>query len=51
MLDVLGARYGCRPSEILRGTTFDFHLDLAARIAALEKENAGRSEDSNVIEW
>ncbi len=36
LLDILGSRYGCRPSAILRGTMLDFHVDLGAYLAACE---------------
>ena len=51
LLDILGRRYSCRPSEILRGRMLDFHLDLAACIAAVQEEKANHPEDENVIEW
>ncbi len=51
MLDVLGRRYSCRPSRILRGVMLDFHLDLAAALAGLEKARIEAPTDENVIEW
>ena len=48
LLDVLGRRYACRPSEILRGRMLDFHLDLAACLAGVERDKCAHSD---VIEW
>jgi hypothetical protein len=45
LLDVLGRRYSCRPSAILRGKMLDFHVDLAACLAGLEKEQSSVPKD------
>jgi hypothetical protein len=51
LLDTLGRRYSCRPSAILRGRMTDFHIDLAACLAGLEKADAATGENANQIEW
>jgi hypothetical protein len=45
LLDFLGRRYACRPSEILRGTMLEFHIDLAASLAGLEKQKIETARD------
>lgn len=42
MIDVLAQRYGCRPSELLRGGVFDLSFDVEVLRAGrfLEREQA-----------
>ena len=51
LLDILGRRYSCRPSAILRGLMLDFHIDVAAALAGMERVETAPAENENVIEW
>ena len=51
LLDILGRRYSCRPSAILRGMMLDFHIDLAACLAGEEGLKNSPAEEGNTIDW